>query len=344
MLAGASLVMVVAAAAAAAADPAPAAPAVAGGGAFEDLAKDAVPVSDLGVLVAPFLEDCKQQKREVERTRCQAARASLQARLPSRRYVVASEGPEPVSLGAYDARLKGFRLAVAGCLACSQPVEAGPRGEKRFVTLKAPAPAGGEGVSLPAAVEVARTVMSFASVAESNAWLAASKAHLRAEFVFQPANVPWTMGATKGMAFRPVAIRVFNGCTGEVVFSQPPSRGQASSGDCARAGGARVAGGGDQKAEPPEGAGETLSPVAINAAMSAVRPDLKACVTQFKLPGTTFIAFTVAGSGIPQLVTVEGSAAGTALGRCLIDAATRAKFPPFGAEKQSFKYPVVVEK
>jgi hypothetical protein len=226
---------------------------------------------------------------------------------------------------------------VAGCIACKQPVEVGA--ERRYVTLKKPG--GGTLGTLPAAVEVARANISFGTAGEADAWAKAVKPYLRTELLFQPVDDPWALGPNRGYAFRLVGVRVSQRCTGEVVFSQPPSKGPAPRENCTAVAAAAEAPG---KAEPAAAGTPELSPPAINQAMAAVKPDIDSCLKHFPTRGTSFLSFVVAGSGQPQTVTVEGPAAGTALAQCLVDAGVRAKFPSFQRDTQRFKYPVVPPK
>jgi hypothetical protein len=246
-------------------------------------------------------------------------------------------GAEALTVSSYDATVKGFRLAVSGCLACNPPVVAG--GERRFVTLKTPAKGA---ASLRAGTELARTTVAFASAAESDRWSRAVRPKLRAEFVFQPVDDQWTAWAGRGLSFKPLAFRVFDPCTGTVVFSQPPSREAAAKDADCNADPQPVA-----KAEglpPPDDGRDSLDPSAINSAVSKVRGDFDACIQKFPMPGTATLVFAVASTGLPQSVAVEGGPAGTALGQCLIDAGTRVRFPEFQGSAQRFKYPLPLRK
>jgi hypothetical protein len=235
-----------------------------------------------------------------------------------------------VVASAYDARARAVRLIVTGCLACQQLVEAGA-GERRYLTLGAPSrgPSGG-----PVAAELARGSVSLATPADAETWARTVRPTLRVEVLFRPADQPWTVGASRGHAFVPVGVRVYDRCTGEVLLSQPPSEARApQESPCAAA----------ESAEAPsagEEAPESLSPAAINAAMKAVRGELAACLDRDRTPPTPRLAFEVAGSGEPVSVHAEGTAAGTSLGDCLAGVAMKVRFPAFRGESQHFVYPV----
>jgi hypothetical protein len=307
---------------------------------YEELARDATPVDDVGMLVSAFVDECRGSKRDIDRARCQGVHGFLKGALPGRKFAAAVDGAQTVQVSEYDARLKGIKLSVAGCVACQSPVEVGAGRERRFVTLKAPARGGG---SLAGNVEVAHTTLTFATPAESNDWSSSVRPRLRTDFVFRPADAPWTTGSSRGYAFTLLGLRVVNRCTGEVVLSQPPSKGAAEiekDESCE----ARVAKKAARDSDATPAGGEDLDAGQINRAMAAVRADMDACLARSPMRGTNQLAFEVAPSGIPQKVTLEGPAAGTPLAQCLGDAGSRAKFPPIVGEVQRFKYPVIRRK
>jgi hypothetical protein len=309
------------AAAAAYAAPASAAPS------FEEVARQAEPVSDLGMLLSPFVDDCRHSRGELEQLRCESVRNALRARLPGRTFLYTRDGAEAVPATPYDPRARGLRLTVVGCLSCKQPVEAS--GERRYLTLKVPSrgPSGG-----PVAAEVSRATVSLASPAEAEKWARTVQPFLRVELLFHPADQPWTVGTSRGYAFVPVGVRVYNRCTGEVLVSDPPSQGPAPrESQCTPAPD-------EEQAEQP--AAETLSPAAINEAMAQVKGELDGCLARSRLRGTSRLAFEVAPTGLPERVTIEGAAAGTPVGECLAGVGMKVVFPAFHGEKQRFKYPV----
>jgi hypothetical protein len=303
-----------------------------GASSFEALAREAAPVTDLGMLLAPFAGDCRRVGGELEIARCESVRSALRASLPARTFLYV-RGTDAVLASPYDPRTRAVKLTVVGCLSCKQLVEAAP-GERRYLTLRVPArgPSGG-----PVAAEVARAAVSFGSPAEAARWMKAVLPLLRVELLFRPADQPWTVGVSKGYAFTPLGVRISHRCTGEVLFSEPASQGAAPRDSQCEA--PALA-----EADPPQEAPETLSPAAINEGMNQVRGDLDACAAEHRLGGATRLVFQVAGSGLPGSVTVEGSAAGTALGACLAAAGMKARFKPFRGPGQAFKYPVILRR
>src|SRR6185369_7242413 len=124
--------------------------------------------------------------------------------------------------------VRGFRVALSGCIACTKPVAIGgtdrTAGARRMITVSAPRK---DGSSLSSAVEIARGAVGFESVPEAKRWLTEVRPALRAELVFRPAEEEWTFGAHRGYALELLAGRIYNRCTGEIVLSKPPSQGIA---------------------------------------------------------------------------------------------------------------------
>jgi hypothetical protein len=310
---------------------APAGPAWAQG-TFEAVAGSATPASDLGMLAAPALQDCGKARREIDKARCRGMRAALDRSLGTKRYVRVVDEPQVIAVSAYEAGVRGYRMRLVGCLTCQEPVDAGD-GEKLWVTLKAP----GQGAeNLIAGVELARPAMTFANAEEARAWFDRSKPQLRAEFVFAAKGGAWTYKKYRGVAFQPIASRIFNRCTGEVVYSDPPSQGRATP-----IGGDDCSASSEPKAEAPAAAGGALDAVAINQTLGEARADFEACDHKHKVKGTAYLDFLVAPTGGSAMkVTVKGSLGGTPAAECLIEAALKAKFPKWSGKAKQFQYPV----
>src|SRR5262249_55371710 len=120
--------------------------------------------------------------------------------------------------------IKGYRVALAGCIACTKPVVVGRARERRFITLREPQK---DGETLPKAVEVSQNALGFDSLPDAKRWLDKVRPLLRAEFLFQPAAAGWSSGPSRGYALKFLGGRIYNRCTGEVLASKPPSTGLA---------------------------------------------------------------------------------------------------------------------
>lgn len=304
-------------------------------GSFEALMATALPSVDLATLIAPFVEDCEGARREIDKARCRGTVRFLKQTMPAHTYSSIVADPEGVTVSEYDARVKGFRLGAVGCLACKQPVTTGKGEVKRMVTLRMPDK---NARTLPSALEVAQASLTFKDVTESKTWLAEVRPNLRVQYVFEPSPTPWTYGPSRGFAFNLLGARIFNHCTGEVLYSQPKSEAAAdkySEGDeCGQDAGSTTA--------ANETALAKLAATDIAKGMQQIKPELDRCHKQFQLRGRADLEYVINGStGLPRSVAVKGSLVGTLLGQCLTDAARKARFPRFSAETQPFSYPIM---
>ena len=301
---------------------------------FEALLATAQPSVDLGTLIAPFVEDCEGARREIDKARCRGTVAFLKRTMPGRSYAAIVPDADAITVSEYDARVKGFRLGAVGCLACKEPVSTGKGDAKRMVTLRMPDKSAR---TLPSSVEVAQASLSFKDVGASKAWLADVRPNLRVQYVFEPRPTAWTYGPSRGLAFNLLGARIFNHCTGEVLYSQPKSQGKADrytdADECRQSAGEQ---------EVSETLRAKLAGADIARAMQEIKPEIDRCHKQFRLRGRADLEFVVNGStGLPRSLVVKGSLGGTTLGQCLTDAARKARFPAFTQESQSFSYPVL---
>jgi len=151
--------------AAPAATPAPAAPAEPPPGAsFETLGTGAVRTRDIGTLLSSFVDRCDDEKRDIDRARCRATTAYLRRTLPQRTFAFTTDEPGVVAVSDYDAAVKGYHVALAGCVACDKPVTIGAGSEPRLVTLKVPDK---DADSLMKAVALSRNTFDFESLADA---------------------------------------------------------------------------------------------------------------------------------------------------------------------------------
>ncbi|MES1205236.1 MAG: hypothetical protein ABUS79_04790 [Pseudomonadota bacterium] len=308
---------------------------------FEGFARGATPVGDLGTLLSPFSGKCDTEKRDIDRMRCQTARAHLRRVIPGRSYFTVVDDPATLTVSDFDGSIKGYHVSVAGCVSCTRPITVGDAKDQRFITVKVPEKGA---ASLRAAVELSRNSVGFDSLDDAKSWLEQGRPELRTQFVFRPAETEWTFGTSRGYALTLLAVRVFNRCTGEVLISRPPSTSVADMSGmeegCARRRGGGAGGGG---AGAPEGPASDLpaelSKNSIEQAMNAIRPQVFACFQRFKVPGLAQYEFEIAGNGTVQGVRLSGAFFGTPTGVCLLEAGQNARFPPFARDRQRFVYP-----
>src|SRR6185295_14520905 len=125
---------------------------------FEAAGRGAVRTRDIGTLLSSFVDQCDAEKREIERARCHATTGYLRRTLPRQTFAFTSDDPKVVAISDYDASIRGYHVALAGCVACDKPVTIGRAGEPRFVTLKAPEK---DADSLVKAVAISRNTFGF---------------------------------------------------------------------------------------------------------------------------------------------------------------------------------------
>ena len=152
-------------------------------------------------MLSSFVERCDGETRDIDRARCRATTAYLRQTLPQRTFAFTTDEPGVVAVSDYDASVKGYHVALAGCVACTNPITIGKAKEPRLVTLKVPDK---DADSLIKAVSLSRNTFGFDSLADAKRWLDTERPFLRAEFLFQPQIVgdDWTFGANRGVALK----------------------------------------------------------------------------------------------------------------------------------------------
>jgi hypothetical protein len=321
-------------------------------GSFEGLLQGSEPAPKAEALVAPFAEDCGQARREIDRARCRGTQSFLRARLPGKTLHAVVDSARVVSVSAYDASVRGYRVRLLGCVTCDDPV-VDSQGESRYVTLAVPAK---NASSLREAVVLGETTVAVANPAAGRTFESEIKPRLRAEFLFRGDGTPWSHGGRKGVAFSPVGMRIFNRCTGDVIFSQPPSEKLVDVVDdlpgCAPA---------PVAATPPTGAAgagpaspsvgrnkdgtpdapEKLGASEIGTALRDTRAAVAACDAEYKKPGAVELEFDLSGAGgPPTAVRAKGVLGGTPVANCLLEAVRGVQFPRFQRSRQTFSYAV----
>jgi len=331
-----------AAAAAAAAAEAAAPPAATS---FEELLGKAEPLDDLGTLLIAPTGGCEDAGSSIERARCEGTRAFLRRTLPGRWFWTLADDPEVLRVSGFDEEVKGYRVSIAGCLACSKPLALGqpsaPPAGDRYVTLRTPPPLP-PGIASPPlreAVELNRSTVGFDSQSEAQAWWAQAEGNLQTQFVFASSPIAWTSPTGPGYTLPLLGFRVFNRCSREVLVSRPPSTGDvqmAVEPDCLEQGRhARPKKSAPADAELPS----SLSAQDLAAAMTAIRPQIAACYAKYQVPGRALLDYVVASNGMVQTVRLSGIFAGTPTGECVSEAARGARFPKFTTVRQQFSYP-----
>ena len=121
---------------------------------FEGLAQSAQAAGDVGALVGALVDRCADDKRpgeregehgherSIDRARCRATLAFLRKALPEHPFSVVAPDAAAISVSPYDETLKGYRVGLSACVACTSPIRVGRSPDPVFVTLKKPGEAG----------------------------------------------------------------------------------------------------------------------------------------------------------------------------------------------------------
>ena len=152
---------------------------------FETLGTGAVRTRDIGTLLSSFVDRCDDEKRDIDRARCRATTrvpapdAAASGRSRSRPTIRRS-----IAVSDYDAAVKGYHVALAGCVACSKPVD--DRARERAAAGHAQGPRQGRGLADEGGRRCRATPSASTAWRTPSSWLDTERPFLRAEFLFQP--------------------------------------------------------------------------------------------------------------------------------------------------------------
>jgi hypothetical protein len=233
----------------------------------------------------------------------------------------------------YDATEKSLTLVVTGCLACAAPPVIA--GSPRLLVTKPPA-AFEKSAAGPVPVGLD---LSYHDVPQPTAARAASfksklASRLRVEFVF---TVGPAFGGSSGggVLFTPLAHRIFNRCSGEVIASEPVTkspkveRDQIAERDpaCPKPGAPTEE---EEEAARKEAAlPDSLTRGDIEKAMVPVQAHIYECGEEFELRGVAHVKFSVDGEGKTIRMSVLAPYDQGDPYLCLRAAFKEAKFPRF---------------
>ncbi len=301
---------------------------------FEELGKTANPVTDMEKIVAPFLQQCGSGS-DLPDLHCRAIRAYMQHRVKTQVFsTVVTQGA--LQFEPYDSTKFVYPVTLLGCVTCTRPLEFDPvlfaPNNKFFITAKQPAKIEG---NVPKGVELGKFEISV-DPRELGKWTQTTQPFLAVQFLFRVvADKVWDAKLGAGITLHTGGYRVFNRCTGEVLFSSPPSAGP---------GPVDKTGCPDTQAKPADvgpakNLPEQLTPSQILENMRSIREKVDACYAQYQIPGTADVSVTVKGAtGEVISVKVRGIFSDTPTGQCVIDAVKTLSFPQFRKETVTFSY------
>jgi hypothetical protein len=292
---------------------------------FEDLAADAEHVAELGDIVRPYVDHCDDKADEARRV-CEGVREFLQGHALDRRLAMDVEGA--LDVGPYQLKTRSIPVTVRACVTCAA---AGIDVDGTKVWL-----------GVPGRTELAKRAVPLAPE-EVKPWEEGVRRQLRAEVLFTLAKRPATgVSGAHALGVEVVGWRVYNRCTGEVLWSEPASAGRApvvNVETCPKTVSPEEAQAKAAAAEPPDTRPAKLGRYEIEQALEPARPKVKACYEQYEVGGRADVLLDIQGNGILQAARLHGAFDGTPTGRCVLKALEGIKFPPSRAAKQTVEIP-----
>jgi hypothetical protein len=277
---------------------------------------------------------------ELAKRQCAAVKAARVRRVAGKAFVVPADSAA-FTVGAWDGKKKSLPLALAGCVACAEPIGVG--GKPLYVVSNKAAPTFKGAVA--AAATIHETSRPFKSEEDAVTWRTVVVPRLKTEFVVRIAgeSSKWKREGKEGIAVEVIGFRVYDPCDGGIVCADPKSAKAPV--DKVACGEAVVEGEPDQPKEkkpPKEYVPEELTASQIKAAMLPVRAAADQCYADYGVQGDAKLHVTVAADGAVVAVEVKGDFAGTPTGTCLENAVKAVTFPKTQKSRQSFKYPIVL--
>jgi len=301
---------------------------------FEDLSKTATPTSDMEKVVGPFLQQCGTGN-DLPDLHCRAIRSYMQHKIGTKIFTT-SVGGGALTFDTYDSVKFVYPVTLNGCLTCSKPIEFDPvlfsPNNKFFITAKVPTKVE---ANVPKGLELGKFEISV-DPRELGNWTKTVQPFLQVQFLYRVvAEKVWDAKLGAGITLHTGGYRVFNRCSGEVLFSSPPSAGPApvDKRNCPDANAKPVV------EDPTLNLPEKLAPTQILDRMKSIRDKVDTCYSQYQIPGVAEISVSVTGkTGEVAGVKLRGAFADTPTGKCVADAVKTLKFPAFKNETLTFSY------
>lgn len=304
---------------------------------FEDELRKSEPVSQLGRVIGPFLQQCDQGSN-LKAIQCRAIRARMQHRVRSGTFVTTASA---VRVGAYDNARLNFPLSVVGCLTCDEPqtLDKALYGDKAwYVTTDKPRSVKmADGKPQFEGLELKRLIQPVGP-SQVETWMQGVLPNLKVQIIYRVDGELWPANLGNGVAVKMVGYRLYDQCSGKVLASSPPSTMPGPVAKTGTCGQTRVA---VRREEPRRQTIPTrLSTRHIQDGMSRLNNLVQECYDRYQVPGLAEVSVTVKGdTGVVIKVDVLGKfKASPTTGKCLIEAVGKGKFPIFQASSMTFRY------
>jgi hypothetical protein len=293
---------------------------------YEELLTSATSPQDLAVLLEPLFATCPKDS-DLAFRQCETIKTWHLARIHSTRYT-ASADKAALQSQPYDPSEKSLTLTIAGCLSCLKPPELA--GSPRLVATRAPK---GFAEGAPIGLDLAFHEVPLPDAKKAEKFVEKVLPRLRVEYVFTVGE-PFDAGkgdkALHGVTIVPIAHRVYNQCTGEVLESQPASKQPKTipvrDPTCPAADAPTE----EELAEQAEQAAlpDTLTRDDIERAMAPAEAMVIECAAEFELKGVAKVSLVVSPDGTAKFKIQPPFDTGEA-SLCLKQALKLAKFPKF---------------
>ncbi|MBN2725142.1 MAG: hypothetical protein JXR95_13845 [Deltaproteobacteria bacterium] len=303
---------------------------------FEKFASGSVFVSSMEKIAGPFLQKCGNTD-ELPDLHCRAIRSYMQRRVSTKTFRIFADSGA-LDFGEYDNTKFSYKVSVKGCVTCKKPVMFDPLlfGQRSFlITAKKPTKLKN---GLPEGVDLHSFEIPV-DPRELGKWSVETKPYLRVEFLFRvEKSKVWDPKFGEGLTLTVGGYRVVNRCNGDVLYSDPPSKGkgQIVSDGCRKV--VKI-----KKINPDKLLPKRPSNSVILGKMRSIREKIKECYTTYQIPGVAKLSIKVNGSdGKVSKVRLKGAFSETPTGSCITKHVESLVFPRFKNKKIVFSYKYVL--
>ncbi len=304
---------------------------------FEGQLKKATRIQKLSRVIGPFLQRCGSGS-SLRAIQCRAIRARMQHRVKQYTYWSVVRA---IRVGDYDNTRLNFPVSVVGCLTCDGPAKLDHTlfGAKPwYVTTGKPRQLKTKD-SKPVFVGLDLTkIIQPVGPSQVENWMKGVLPNLKVQLIYQVDGKRWPKRLGNGLVVKLIGYRLYNQCTGKVLASKPPSQSAApvvAAATCGKKKSVARRVEARRKSIPSR-----LGSRDIQTGMKRIGARIQQCYDQYQVPGLAEVVVTVEGkTGKVVKVRVLGKFKGSpTTGKCLVEAAMKARFTIFKANKMSFRY------
>jgi hypothetical protein len=318
---------------------------------YEELRKEATPVTDLATLIEPLYARC-EDKDDLPRRQCEGVRDFLLARLRGRTFVTQAEITPEIS--PYDAAAKEIEMEISGCLTCVSPPQVA--GEARYLAVRPPTRVvAGKAPGVP----MASYQLPMETKVRADRFLERVVPRLRVEVIFkvgqpfgeEPAGQGQGQGQgagsgqgaakIRGVTVIPVGHRIYDRCTGQVTAATPQSGPVKVVADktCPRRGAEELSEAELQAKAERAALPERLTPREVDLGLQPVQEKIHDCYVEFQeLGGTVKVGLVIGGEGKITQMTLPPPYDKAPIGVCMRSQIRTAVFPKFRGEPMRVDY------